>query len=328
MRSSESTTPRVGIIVPLYNKEEYVRRALESIRIQSFQDYEVVVVDDGSTDSGPDIVRQVSDPRVLLLQQRNTGAGPARNRGAAERPFEILAFLDADDEWLPGHLERCVQILDSHPKCDFVIRGYLKGSTRKPASEVLTLFGDYQGRWNLPTASSGFDVHCAINACFTSSTVCRKNTFDRYGGFFSGERHNWGEDAYLWLQVLFNHTAYVDTSPSAWYNTEASWRYRDAKLPPHAVLIDTGPLWNNCPPKYTGALRRYLSYLAKSTVGRLAAQGHVDEAVRFVLANPWGAAALEKLLLLMKCYSPKNLLRLHMPGVFDRLKRIRHRFAR
>src|SRR5512143_913149 len=92
---------RVGVVIPLYNKGTLVRRALNSVLGQTFQNFEVVVVDDGSTDEGPDVVRECSDSRVRLIQQANAGPGAARNRGARETQAPLLAFLDADDEWMP-----------------------------------------------------------------------------------------------------------------------------------------------------------------------------------------------------------------------------------
>ena len=96
---------RVSVIIPLYNKEPYVRRALSSIRAQTFEDFEVIVVDDGSTDEGARAVESFDDARVRLVHQQNAGPGAARNRGIAEARGELLAFLDADDEWTPTYLE-------------------------------------------------------------------------------------------------------------------------------------------------------------------------------------------------------------------------------
>jgi glycosyltransferase involved in cell wall biosynthesis len=93
---------KVSIIIPLYNKAPYVRRALESIAAQSLSDFEVIVIDDGSTDDGAAIVAGYSDARYRLIHQANAGPGAARNTGIAQSRGEFIAFLDADDEWLPS----------------------------------------------------------------------------------------------------------------------------------------------------------------------------------------------------------------------------------
>jgi glycosyltransferase involved in cell wall biosynthesis len=100
---------KVSIIIPLYNKAPYVRRALDSIAAQSLSDFEVIVIDDGSTDDGAAIVTGYPDARYRLIRQANAGPGAARNTGIAQSRGEFIAFLDADDEWLPTYLDESVR---------------------------------------------------------------------------------------------------------------------------------------------------------------------------------------------------------------------------
>src|SRR5437762_2348532 len=97
--STRTAAVKISIIIPLFDKSAYIERALASIAAQTFDDYEVIVVDDGSRDDGPAKVRDWNDARVRLIQQPNAGPGAARNRGIAEARADWLAFLDADDEW-------------------------------------------------------------------------------------------------------------------------------------------------------------------------------------------------------------------------------------
>ena len=118
---------KVSIVIPLYNKAPYIERALHSIRAQTLSDFEVIVVDDGSTDDGASIVAAYSDPRVRLIRQSNAGPGPARNAGIAEAKGEFIAFLDADDEWLPTYLEENVRSLEeTGPELAAITSGYLE----------------------------------------------------------------------------------------------------------------------------------------------------------------------------------------------------------
>src|SRR4030095_7898994 len=118
---------KVSIIVPLYNKAPYVRRALESIAAQSLSDFEVIVIDDGSTDDGAAIVAGYSDARYRLIRQANAGPGAARNTRIAHSPGEFIEFLDADDEWLPSYLEESVRRLEQFgPEVSSVTSGYIE----------------------------------------------------------------------------------------------------------------------------------------------------------------------------------------------------------
>ena len=118
---------KVSIVVPLYNKAPYVRRALDSIAAQTLSDFEVIVVDDGSTDDGASIVANYGDSRVRLVRQPNVGPGAARNAGLAQAQGEFIAFLDADDQWLPTYLEESVrQLEESGQDVAAVSSGYIE----------------------------------------------------------------------------------------------------------------------------------------------------------------------------------------------------------
>ena len=104
--------PRVSVVVPLYNKEPYIGRALDSILAQTLAEIEVIVVDDGSTDGGAGVVSARRDPRVRLIRQDNAGPGAARNRGVREARADLVGWLDADDSWEPGYLAESVRLLD------------------------------------------------------------------------------------------------------------------------------------------------------------------------------------------------------------------------
>ncbi len=107
-------TPLVSVVIPAYNSAAFVGGAIDSVLDQSYRRLEVVVVDDGSTDATSAVVLEYvrRDDRVRLIRQANAGAPAARNRGLKAARGELVAFLDADDEWLPSKLERQVQVLE------------------------------------------------------------------------------------------------------------------------------------------------------------------------------------------------------------------------
>ncbi|MDE3115120.1 MAG: glycosyltransferase family 2 protein, partial [Pseudomonadota bacterium] len=105
--------PLFSVVIPVYNRAELLRSALESVRAQSCQDFEIVVVDDGSTDDPAKTVAAFADPRIRCVRQNNRGASAARNRGIALARGRFVAFLDSDDCFLPHHLERMAKLLEN-----------------------------------------------------------------------------------------------------------------------------------------------------------------------------------------------------------------------
>lgn len=114
--------PPISVIIPVYNSERYVDAALESVLAQSRPPTEIIVVDDGSTDQSAQVARRYQ-PIVQVLHQPHAGPGAARNLGVSVAQGELLAFLDADDLWLPDKLERQVTYLQNHPGIDIVFGG-------------------------------------------------------------------------------------------------------------------------------------------------------------------------------------------------------------
>ncbi|HMA53239.1 MAG TPA: glycosyltransferase family A protein, partial [Acidobacteriota bacterium] len=116
--------PRVTVVIPLYNKAPYIAAAVRSVLAQTFTDFEVIVVDDGSLDDGAEVVDRFDDPRLRLVRQENQGESAARNKGVTLAASELLAFLDADDEWTPSHLEVLLRLADRFPGAGLLATAY------------------------------------------------------------------------------------------------------------------------------------------------------------------------------------------------------------
>lgn len=117
--------PLISVIIPTYNQAKYLEAAIRSVLGQTFQDFEILVVDDGSTDCTSQVVHGVSDFRIQYIRQENQGLSAARNTGIAASTGRYLAFLDSDDIFLPTKLEHQLRFLESHPGCDLVAGGFI-----------------------------------------------------------------------------------------------------------------------------------------------------------------------------------------------------------
>lgn len=121
----ENYVPRVSVIIPCYNTARYVKETIESVLNQTRQDFEIIVVDDGSTDDSHNVIASINDQRIRYHYQPNQGLAAARNTGLALATGEFVAFLDADDFFLPEKLARQIAALDSQPEVGLVAGGHL-----------------------------------------------------------------------------------------------------------------------------------------------------------------------------------------------------------
>ena len=117
--------PKISVIIPLFNKGFIISETLQSVLNQTFTNFEIIIVNDGSTDNGFKIVSQFLDNRIKLLQQENKGAAATRNLGIEKASGELIAFLDADDYWFPNHLEELFKLYTDFPNCGMYGSRYL-----------------------------------------------------------------------------------------------------------------------------------------------------------------------------------------------------------
>jgi hypothetical protein len=285
---------KVSVIIPLYNKAPYVGRTLDSILAQTFRDFEVIVVDDGSTDAGAEVVACCPDPRVRLLRQDNAGPGAARNRGLAEARGTYVAFLDADDEWLPAYLEKSVALLEAHgPAAATVSSGYFLHPSGQATVALWRRRGLREGTYRVDPGITLRFVVSLLAYLATWNTVARAEVVRRWGGFFSRGRCLYGEDSYLWLKVLLNETVVVSLEPLVRFHSEASALSNNLSgpRPVEPILHFPEGLEEACPPDLRDLLRGVLAVRAGKTACMLGYWGRWREGRdllrRFGGTPPW-----------------------------------------
>jgi len=185
-------TPTVSVIIPTYNRAHLVGRAIRSVLNQTFQDFEIIVVDDGSTDNTEEVVKSFNDPRIRYIRhEQNRGGSAARNTGIRAASGEYIAFLDSDDEWLPEKLARQVQLLRASDETVGLVY------TR------VCYFDSTGKRHPGPVPKARGYVWQALleeNVIGTaSSVIVRKACFDRVGLF--DERFPARQDREMWVRI-------------------------------------------------------------------------------------------------------------------------------
>jgi glycosyltransferase involved in cell wall biosynthesis len=276
---------RVSVIIPLFNKAPFIERALNSVTSQTFKDFELIVVDDGSTDGGAAIVESFSDSRFRLIKQDNAGPGAARNRGLKEARGEFVAFLDADDEWLPEYLAESLHSLDEQgANAAAIVSGYLEHPAGVSRDEMWRRRGLRDGEMRL-SAETQPSLAIALLAYMTPcTTVADADTLRKLGGFYERDHCAYGEDAHLWLKLLLNESVIVKLKPLARIHFEASGatQTRRRVRPVEPFLRDPSEIKSTCPPHLRELLSRILAIRALKTACMLGYWGRWREAREIV----------------------------------------------
>ena len=189
----------ISVIIPLYNREEYIKRAIDSVLSQTHQNFEIIVVDGNSTDDGPAIVRNLHDPRIIFVEQKGRGVSTARNQGVDLARSDFVAFLDADDEWTPRHLETMVKLRKNFLDAGMYITG-LKAEPEKDirASTHAIPLPPWEGL--IPNFFQTVMYDMPFN---TSCVGIPKSIFIETGGFLPGIQM--GEDRDLWIHIALKY---------------------------------------------------------------------------------------------------------------------------
>ena len=181
--------PFFSVVIPLYNKEKFVSATLESIAMQTFKDYEVIVVNDASTDDSLAVAEKFAHAVSIISHEKNKGLSAARNTGIANANSDLIAFIDADDVWKPDFLEKMHELVQKFPKAGIYASGYEEKYPGLSLSVHKNL--DFQpDEMNLVDDFFSANLHQPI--FWYGSAVVRREVFDLVGNF--DEKITYGED--------------------------------------------------------------------------------------------------------------------------------------
>lgn len=198
----------ISVVIPLYNKEKEIEATLQSVLIQSYQDYEIVIVDDGSVDNSAQIVKSLNDSRIRYIYQQNAGPSAARNHGVKEAKADWILFLDADDRLEPDALQMFEDLKNKNPKISiFSANFYLETDGKKELLSQKSMEGIVPNNF---LAWSNYDmILCAGSVMYKKAllqSVSFREDLRRY------------EDAEMQFQLMRGYKIYHTHRPSVTYN--------------------------------------------------------------------------------------------------------------
>ena len=210
---------KFSVIIPLYNKAPYVAKAIRSVLSQTFTDYELIIVDDGSTDQSAEIALQIIGTldNCQLINQANAGVSVARNNGVAVSNGEFLCFLDADDWWEPTFLEEMTKLIAEFPDAGIYGTNYTIVNETRHKTRVAKIGVD-------DGFEKGYINYCQVYAktlnmpLWTGAVCIPRKVFEEMQGFPEGIKL--GEDFLLWIRIALEYKVAFLNKPQAYYNQD------------------------------------------------------------------------------------------------------------
>ena len=204
----------ISVIIPLYNKDFSISNTLSSVLSQTYINFEIIIVNDGSTDRSLERVKQFSDSRIQLFNQENKGAAMARNFGIEKAKGELIAFLDADDYWFPNHLEEIVRLYNDYPNCGIYCSRY---SMKISKNKILKI--DYGSHLNSNYRGIVKDIFSSsmyYRVALTSALAIPKKIFGNY--FMFNPKVSSGQDLELFTKIALEHKVAITNLNTIEYN--------------------------------------------------------------------------------------------------------------
>lgn len=270
-----------SVIIPLYNKATYIAKAVQSVIDQSYQEFELIIVNDGSTDKSLEIARQFIDKRIRIIDQTNAGVSSARNNGVNTSIYEYIAFLDADDCWESDYLQQMLELIEEYPNVGLYASSYklIKNGRERNAQigvphgfehGLIPYFDTYYQTMWMPITSS--------------SIIIPKRIFQESGGFEPNIR--FGEDFHLWSRLALNYPVAYCNKPLVVYNQDVDPSQRavgNPKLYPPAqhFIFNLDPL--DQAEKKDPSIKRLLDQLRAESLIRYRLTGAYPDQVAAIM---------------------------------------------
>lgn len=205
-----------SVVIPLYNKKHTIRECIASVLSQSYQDFELLVIDDGSTDNSFQVVSEYSDNRIRIVQQSNGGVSSARNLGLKLAKSKYVALLDADDLWMPDYLEKMNSFIESYPFVLSMVHDNMLWM-EKDTRSYLILWG--KNSFYLFHKEEYFKYATDAILFHTSAVIVNKEIIQAHGLSFNTNLKK-GEDLDFFFRIaLKENTAFLN-EPLTVYNLE------------------------------------------------------------------------------------------------------------
>lgn len=272
---------KIDIIMPLYNKASVVMRGVESIRRQTFEDWRLIVVDDGSTDGSGEIVRRIDDNRIEVIRQENAGPGGARNTGIAHAAAEYIAFLDADDEWLEDYLADSIKALEEND-VSVVASMFYEWPEKIDVTERYASLGVFPGRHELTAADKPEIAERQIFFLHVWNSVMKTEMARKYDGFYAEDKCKFAEDTVFFMRILANEAFLIIETPLVCHHREDSNLANLAKDPLAPFLEDPDVVLRYCPKETLALMDGVIDLVALRAARKYARRGYKAEAVELV----------------------------------------------
>ncbi|MBF4485233.1 glycosyltransferase family 2 protein [Flavobacterium sp. CSZ] len=204
-----------SVVIPLYNKARYIENTIKSVLNQTFTDYEIIIINDESTDESEALVRKLNDERIQIFNQKNQGVSVARNLGIEKSKGKLIAFLDADDYWFSNHLEELAHLYHHFPDCGIYCSRY-KIKTSKNHFQTPYYFGveeSFRG-----VVKDYFASNIPFRITWTSSLAIPKQILETFRGFTPGVTN--GQDLELWTKIGIQFPIAITNNITAIYNND------------------------------------------------------------------------------------------------------------
>lgn len=226
-------SPVFSIVIPVYNGENFLSRAIDSVLNQSISDFELVIVNDGSTDNSPNIVKKYNDSRIKLIEQTNRGVGDARNKGISISDSNYIALLDADDEWNENFLQEIKRLINKFPQAGMYVTSY----SINTGSNIVKIKKSKHTKYKLYEMNYFKEAYYGNNPVLPSAACIPKLTLDNVGPFLTGITH--GEDLEMWARIALKYQIAYSTKKCVIYNKNTGFNVSRKPYLKRLALVET-----------------------------------------------------------------------------------------